>query len=197
MFSKFSKEQINKLGNSIRFLTKSDPLSKTKLLKLIYMLEEISIKKHGIPFFNFGFFVWKFGPIVPEIFVDFSSQPSLLSDYFERVNYNITCKGEFCDDEFSKNDIDILIYVNDNLKKLNIDELISLTHRVNSPWYNAAQEYDILPQLENGEINSTSISIDISSLINHDAVKKSIYNGYIEHFGNPIKNECECLTSAH
>lgn len=52
-YIKLSEEQIDKIGNSIiYFLQKIEDLSKTKVLKLLYILDELSIKKSGIPFFN-------------------------------------------------------------------------------------------------------------------------------------------------
>ena len=197
---KFSKEQIDKLGNTIRFFTKTKSLSKTKLLKLIYLLEELSIKKSGIPFFNFGFYVWKFGPVVPVIYVELSTEPTLLKNYFDR-NYTenhstITCKGNFCYDEFSENDIDLLNYVDNHFGNMSTPELIKLTHRENSPWYIAAQNNNILDQLENGEINMTEIPLDIFTLIKHDVIKAHVYNNYIECFGNPLNSD-QCLNLAH
>jgi hypothetical protein len=57
--------QIDKVGNSIIYLSeKIGELSKTKDLKLISILDELSIKKSGIPFFNLKYKVWKFSPVL-------------------------------------------------------------------------------------------------------------------------------------
>ena len=193
----FAKEQVDKLGNAIRFLTEAGPLSKTKLLKLIYLLEEISVKKHGIPFFNFRFDTWKFGPVIPDIFIEFSTSPSILKGYIDRVsehdNCNIKGIGEFSDDEFSQNDLNILSYVNEFYKDKDTTELINLTHRENSPWYIAATRNNVYELLNSELINKTDFPVDILSLVNHDPIKKSIYMDYLEHFGSPVKNDCECL----
>ena len=43
--------QVEKIGNTVVYLSQKIPtLKKTKLLKLLYILDEISIKKTGIPF---------------------------------------------------------------------------------------------------------------------------------------------------
>jgi uncharacterized phage-associated protein len=194
----FTKEQVDKLGNAIRFFTEAGPLSKTKLLKLIYLLEEISVKKHGIPFFNFRFDTWKFGPVIPDIFIEFSTKPSILKDYIERfhddddVSCNIKGVGDFSDDEFSDNDLKILEFVNANHKDQDTNTLINLTHRENSPWYIAAKRNNVLELLMTEQINKTDIPVDIISLVNHDPIKKVIYLDYLDHFGSPIKKDCEC-----
>jgi len=81
----YTREQIEKIGNSIVYLSsKIDKISKTKLLKLLYVLDEISIKRSGIPFLNLKYKVWKFGPVADDLFVEFSSSPSMLKDFINR-----------------------------------------------------------------------------------------------------------------
>ena len=49
----FDKEQLSKIGNALIYLSSNiNRLPKTKALKLIYILDELSIKQSGIPFFN-------------------------------------------------------------------------------------------------------------------------------------------------
>ena len=110
----YTKGQIDKIGNTIVFLTsKIQKISKTKLLKLLYILDEISIKKSGIPFLNLEYKVWKFGPIASDIFVELSSVPSILKDYIVRETTEnghnfISPKKDFIDDEFTQNELDLL-----------------------------------------------------------------------------------------
>ena len=52
----YTKNQIDKLGNTLIYLCgKLERASKTHLLKLVFIIEEISIKKFGIPFFDLRF----------------------------------------------------------------------------------------------------------------------------------------------
>ena len=81
----YTKGQIDKLGNAIIFLCeKMGPLSKTKLLKLIYLVEESSVKKYGAPFFSLRFDVWKLGPVSRDLYTEITSEPFLLEDYIKR-----------------------------------------------------------------------------------------------------------------
>ncbi|MBP6431602.1 MAG: DUF4065 domain-containing protein, partial [Ferruginibacter sp.] len=63
MHNSFTTQQLNKLGNTLIYLANNvGELNKTKILKLLYLIEEKAIKKFGYPFFGFNFQLWKFGP---------------------------------------------------------------------------------------------------------------------------------------
>ncbi|PWH84749.1 Panacea domain-containing protein [Brumimicrobium oceani] len=184
-YIKLSNEQIDKVGNSIIYFSERiSGLSKTKALKLIYILDELSIKKSGIPFFNLKYKVWKFGPVSEEIFIDLSSEVTLLKNYIKRTSEEGTTMIEplvkFNDDEFSDNDIDLLEFVIGEFGNKTTKELVYYTHRANSPWHKTAKENSVLDLLEKEVINNTEILIDMSSLINHDERKKDIYLDFIE-----------------
>ncbi|MBX3163472.1 MAG: SocA family protein [Bacteroidetes bacterium] len=186
-YIKFSKEQLEKIGNTTVYLSEHIPqLSKTKLLKLLYILDELSIKKSGIPFLNLKYKVWKFGPVSEELFIDLSSETTLLAKYIDKVYENettviIKAKKQFDDSEFSDNDIDLMNEVIKTFGNKSAKELIAYTHRPNSPWHNAAIENSVLQMLEKAEINNTEFLIDLSLLVEHDAVKKEIYRDYLEN----------------
>jgi len=184
-YIKLSENQIDKVGNSIVYIYgKIGKLSKTKALKLIYILDELSIKKSGIPFFNLKYKVWKFGPVSEEIFIDLSSEITLLKSYIEKTSEDgdtvIKPIVDFNDDEFSDNDIDLLDYVIEQFGDKTAKDLINYTHRKNSPWHNTAKENSVLELLEKEIINNTELLIDMGSLINHDERKKIVYSDFIE-----------------
>jgi uncharacterized phage-associated protein len=157
-------------------------LSKTKLLKLLYILDEISIKKSGIPILNLKYKVWKFGPVSEELFIDLSSEPTLLEKFINRDsegNY-IVSKVQFNEDEFSENDIELMDLVIEKYGNKTAKELISYTHRVNSPWYNTAKENSVLELLESETINNTEYLIDMGMIVSHDERKLEIYSEYLE-----------------
>ena len=184
-YIRLSQNRIDKVGNSIIYLSeKIGELSKTKALKLIYILDELSIKKSGIPFFNLKYKVWKFGPVPEEIFIDLSSETTLLKNYIERTSDEgvtfIKPIVQFNDDEFSDNDIDLLDFVINEFGNKSAKDLVYYTHRKNSPWHNTAKENSVLELLENEQINNTELLIDMGALINHDPRKKSVYTDFIE-----------------
>jgi uncharacterized phage-associated protein len=182
-YIKFDSDQLEKIGNTVVYLADRIPqLSKTKLLKLLYILDEISIKKSGIPILNLKYKVWKFGPVSEELFIDLSSEPYLLEKFINRDsegNY-IVSKVKFREDEFSENDIELMNLVIDKYGNKTAKELISYTHRINSPWYNTAKENSVLELLENETINNTEFLIDMGKIVSHDERKFEIYSEYLE-----------------
>ena len=178
-------EQMDKIGNSMIFLSKEIPnISKTKMLKLLYLLDEFSIKNSGIPFFNLQYKAWKLGPVAEEIFIELSDKPLRLGKYIDIQNTEngsiILPKADFCDDEFSDNDIELLEYIVKTFNTTTAKQLIDYTHRPNSPWRNTTEKNGVYDLLEQGDINNTEIVIDMSCLISHDERKKSIFEQYIE-----------------
>lgn len=165
----FTKDQIDKIGNTIIFLSKKiDDLNKTKILKLLFLLEEASIKKYGYPFFGIDFQIWKLGPVVKDIFIDLSEEsPTLLSKYIQRDEANpLVFKGsaEFNDDEFSDNDIHLLELISDFAKDKSAKDLVKHTHTKDSLWRKSAINNGVLEILEQELANSTEFNIDFSLL---------------------------------
>ena len=179
----YTKNQIDKLGNTLIFLCEKIPnCSKTQLLKLIFIIEEIAVKKYGIPFFDLRFDVWKLGPVSKDLFVELSEEPILLSEYIgqERSDTNPSCtiivaKKQFCDDEFSDLEINLLNDIIDRFRDCSANELINFTHREQSPWYKTALKHGVLDLLEKGKINTTEIEIDLSETIKGDEQKMALY----------------------
>ena len=55
-YTQYNEAQLNKIGNTAIYLSERIPnLSKTKFLKLLYILDELSIKQSGIPFLNLDY----------------------------------------------------------------------------------------------------------------------------------------------
>jgi uncharacterized phage-associated protein len=184
----YSSSEIDKLGNAVVYLAeKINPLSKTKLLKLIYLIEEYSVRTYGLPFFNLSFSVWKLGPVSRDVFVDLSSdEPVLLNKYISRTfgqdgGIYIKPKVVFSDDEFSDNDMDLLEHISETFKNFSAAELVELTHRKHSLWYITALENGVLEHLEAGHMNSTEIAIDFSRLLEGMPVKKEIFEDQREY----------------
>lgn len=187
VYTKYTADQIAKLGNTLIYLAeKLDFLSKTKALKLLYLLDEISIKKSGIPFLNLHYEVWKFGPVDQDIYIELSSQPNLLKAYIDRSVEDdktyIKAKKTFCDDEFSDNDLALLDSIVQHFGNKSSRELVAFTHKKESPWYQLAKENGLLEKLEKKEINSTELVIDLGMLVQHDARKKMLFEDYKQHY---------------
>lgn len=179
----YTKNEIEKLGNAIIFLCeRMEKVTKTHLLKLIFIIEEISIAKFGVPFFDLKFNVWKLGPVSTDLFVDLSDEPVLLADYIQKVdNGYFIPRNKFSDNEFNDNEIELLSEIAERFKYCTAKELVNHTHRKDSPWYKAAIKNGILDQLENGQIPTTQIEINMGEIVEMDENKSAIYKGYQEY----------------
>ena len=139
----------------------------------------------GIPFFNLTYKVWKFGPVSEELFIDLSSETTLLSAYIERSSEDgsicLSPVQQFCDDEFSDNELDLLDFAIERFGDKTAKELVGHTHRKNAPWYQTAMENGVLELLENEEINHTELAINMRRLIEHDDRKLEIYDDFLEN----------------
>ncbi len=183
IYTKYSADQIDKIGNTLIYLAEHCiALSKTKALKLLYLLDEIAVKNSGIPFLNLRYEVWKFGPVDQDIYIELSSHPNLLKPYINRSEEGgktyISAKKDFSDDEFSDYDMELLDRVVGQFGKMSSRDLVAFTHKKESPWYKLAKKYNLLEALENEEINSTELEIDLGTLIQHDARKTQLFEDY-------------------
>jgi len=163
----YSKETIEKLGNSMIYIAERVPeLSKTKLLKLIYLLEETSVKKNNLPFFGIPFEVWQAGPVAKDIFIDLDYNPLIFAKFITVSKNNdatyIFAKSNFDDDEFSDNDIGIMDYVIEKYGSKTATQLVQLLHRKGSAWYKEAKENGLIDAFNNKITNSSNKEIDFT-----------------------------------
>lgn len=183
--NKYYHEQIDKLGNALVYLIeKMGSLPKTSLLKLVYIIEEKSIERRSMPFFNLDFEVWKFGPVCQNLYVEFTEEPTILKDYIKKRNtrngFVFDKINHFNDDEFSDSDIALMDEIINEFSGANCNDLVEYTHRENSLWYNTAKENGVLELLLSEELPTTNIKIDFTELIKNDTSKLDFYNEHKE-----------------
>jgi len=183
--NKYSRNQIDKLGNGLIYLIeKMGFLPKTSLLKLVYILDEYSVKKRGFPMFNLQYEIWKYGPVCQDLYIEFNDGASLLKDYIKSEVVDnailVTPISTFNDDEFSDSDIAIFDEIVTTFSDKNTTYLVDYTHQKNSLWHITAQKYGVLEALLNEEINATDFKIDFADLVAHDENKLAFYNDHLE-----------------
>ena len=160
-------------------------LSKTKLLKLIYLLDEYSIRSYGIPFFDLEYKLWQAGPVNTDIYSELSSDTHLLKDFI-KLNFTgtgevyISAKKKFDNNEFSENELELLEKIAQAYKKYSAKRLVELCHRPTTLWYQVAKEKGVLDLFQSGKKNTTDYTIPLSDCIKDDKAKLSLYNEHKE-----------------
>jgi uncharacterized phage-associated protein len=181
-----TKYQIDKIGNSIIYLGDNvSELSKTKLLKLLFLLEEQSIKQYGTPFFGIDFKIWQFGPVSQPIFDGLTDiESKYLNEYIQKNKFDeYVGVKEFVDDEFSNNDFAILKEVVNFARHKTAEDLVKHTHSKDSLWRRGAIKNNVYEKFLKKELTYTNFNIDFTLLFENDP------DGYlIEKYNSAIEN---------
>ena len=159
--------QIEKIGNSIIYLSQNvSELTKTKLLKLIFLIEEKSIKQTGAPFFGIEFKIWQFGPVSKPLFEGLTDIDTRFLKEFVIKNKFDEYEGckDFIDDEFSDNDISILEWAIEFARHKTAEDLVNYTHSVNSLWRKGAIKNGVYDQFKRKILTYTDFNIDFTLL---------------------------------
>ena len=179
-------EQIEKIGNTVIYLsTRVGELARTKLLKLLFLIEEKSIKDFGKPFFGLDFKVWQFGPVVEPVYNEITDgQMHIFKDYFKKNLFDeFEAVKEFNDDEFSNNDILLLEKMVAFSRHKIAKDFVRITHAPDSLWTKTAKKYGVYEALEHGDLTKTDHSIEFSLLFESDKESYLLekYNAYLEN----------------
>jgi uncharacterized phage-associated protein len=164
-------------------------MSKTKLLKLLYLLEERSVLETGTPFLNINFEVWKLGPVAKEIFISIEDSSKDWIDNYITCRHHLFKKGtflipnnQFDDSEFSEVDIRLLDTIIKDFGNKSASELIAETHRKTGLWYKVAKENNLLEKFDDGILSSSDCKIEFRDIISDNPQKLSKYNSYKDFF---------------
>jgi uncharacterized phage-associated protein len=196
--------QIEKMGNvAVFFATHIYELNKTKLLKLVYLAEELFVKKHATPFLGLPFHAWKFGPVQKELYVNLDPESianktdenlSILSGYITMDNssgtYVIKPLKTFNDDNFSDDEVATLEHISSAYKYHDGNQLIFITHKGHSLWYKTVvKEAGLLERFEQQLQSTSDIILDFGDLFEDPSYKEMYYSQMdIFEFSNSLKS---------
>ena len=181
----YTKSEIEKIGNTLIYFHEKvgGNLSKTKAIKLLYFLEEYSIKKFGRPFLGLEWEVWHLGPVSEDIYAEIN-EPFMLIDHIKQYHSGdfdgcfISPVHEFVDDEFSNAEIELMDILIANIGHLNASELIEKTHLPHTLWYKIAKENNLIESFKNKSKTTSDFKINLPDLLSED--KQGLYDLYLE-----------------
>lgn len=170
--SKYSEENLSRIGNAIIYIAEhTSDLSKTKLLKLLYLMEERSALEYQQPFLALPYEVWQAGPVAKDIYIDLSDGSILLSPFVktELVKLDdgkdaqyIHPVASFDDSEFSAYEIRLMDEVLKQYGDKTATELVDIVHQENTLWYQIAKEKGLLEAFRKRECNNSDYVIDFT-----------------------------------
>jgi len=154
----------------------STPLYQTKLLKLIYLIDEESVRQTGTPITWLDYEVWQKGPVPTDIYFSKLPHENKVDEYVsfeERSNkYLVVKKKEFNDGDFSEVDLEVINHVLHDFGKKTSNELIEITHQPGSLWSIIVEEKNIRFSHDNHTSNE---HIDFYKLLANDKLKQFNY----------------------
>ncbi len=167
---KFTKTDKEKLGNCVIYIVENTTdLCKTKLLKLLYIMEESMVKFYSMPFLSIPYEVWKLGPVQKDIYIDLSNDEfMLLEGYIAKTNDGVKCYKalkNFDDSEFSDYEIEMMKSVIEKYGNKKSNELIKMLHNKDTEWYKLAKKHNLLNDFDNGVTNNSNVQIDLSEML--------------------------------
>lgn len=154
----YSQAQIDKIGNLLVYITsKLGPTPKTKLLKLIYIIEEEAVKQSGVAFTDLSYTYMPLGPVSTFVNKQIDKERDPIAKYVA-IEQTGTIKlikpiAKFNDDEFSAFDLEIIDEVLSKFGNCTAAKLIDYTHRSGSLWREIHDKFDGEPPIKERDID--------------------------------------------
>lgn len=148
----------------------------TKLLKLLYIIDETAIKETGAPVTGLDYRVWKMGPVAFDVYKDLMHNNSEKLSFFAEAKKEgdeesalIQSVNQFDDSEFSDYEMDLFDRVIDSYGHYQGTELIQLLHEEGSLWKKVVDEKGLAKKFERS--STSPYRIDFSRLVINDPLK--------------------------
>lgn len=147
------KANVNKVGALLEYICNQMPhIHLRKLLKVIYLIDEKSVRERAIPLLWLDYYAWKKGPVAPSIY---EVKEGAFSDYVTCVKeddnkWYVSSKkiSLYAIDKdlkaFSAYEMDIINSVIAYCKDKSADDLTDETHQENSLWSQTVSRNNIV-----------------------------------------------------
>jgi uncharacterized phage-associated protein len=186
----------DKIGNLLIYLADNiKDLSLMKALKLLYIIDETSMKETGVPVTWLEYKVWEHGPVAPEIWAEIKNgitcgpNTQLVGKYIQiQTTTNpvnplanpatyISSTGTFDDSEFTDYEMMLLDKVVKSFGNKTVEQLVIYLHQENSLWDVEKKKNGLDFKLQGGISN---VSIPLNTLIKDDTEKQDLYASAFE-----------------
>jgi uncharacterized phage-associated protein len=175
-----------KIGFVLNYLASNiEVLSMTKALKLLYIIDETSIKETGAPITWLDYKVWEMGPVAIEIYneikhkqyICYKGKDITVIDYVEltvvdnkdREEIYIKPRVDFNDRIFNKYEMELLYLTVFKFGNWTAKDLIEYLHLENSLWHKSVKEHNLEELFASGK-KKTNYSIEFNELIENNPI---------------------------
>lgn len=175
-----------KIGTLLAYIGEKIPnLKLRKLIKLLFFIDERSVKEKGYPLTWLDYYVWEKGPVAPEIY-DIKNNGGLFSQFIDvkkskEDKYIISTNASFDLEtgmmKFSQSQIDLVDSVLKENGGADADELTEITHQESGIWAALVRNKNISFK----ENPQTDIRIEFTDLIDKES---EMYQDYLDAFDN-------------
>ena len=185
MFRRINNDKISNVLNY--FASQIDYLSMTKTLKLLYILDETSIKETGTPVTWLDYKVWENGPVAIDVYNEIKHQEvfcyqgkelSLLHSIQLEKKFNtdrnseevfLKPKGNFDETIFNRYELNLLETIIFKFGNWNATELINFLHEEGSLWHKMVSEHNLINHFQ--QIGKrTNHSIEFNDLLENNPI---------------------------
>ena len=185
MFRRINNDKISNVLNY--FASQIDYLSMTKTLKLLYILDETSIKETGTPVTWLDYKVWENGPVAIDVYNEIKHQEvfcyqgkelSLLHSIQLEKKFNtdrnseevfLKPNGDFDKTIFNRYELNLLETIVFKYGNWNATELINFLHEEGSLWHKMVSEHNLIDYFQQiGKI--TNHSIEFNDLLENNPI---------------------------
>jgi uncharacterized phage-associated protein len=187
----------DKVGNILIYLsTRITPLFLTKALKLLYFIDEESVKESGAPITGLKHEAWRNGPVSREVFIELheiannNGDSKSLSDCVEvrtvtdghedASSFKIIPKKEFDNSEFSRYELEIIDKVIEIYGNKSASRLIDLVHEDGTPYSTVVEKNNLKERFKNTA--ESDFPVDLYPLVANDDSKRILYLSAQESF---------------
>lgn len=185
MFRRINNDKISNVLNY--FASQIDYLSMTKTLKLLYILDETSIKETGTPVTWLDYKVWENGPVAIDVYNEIKHQEvfcyqgkelSLLHSIQLEKKFNtdrnseevfLKPNGDFDKTIFNRYELNLLETIVFKYGNWNATELINFLHEEGSLWHKMVSEHNLINHFQ--QIGKrTNHSIEFNDLLENNPI---------------------------
>jgi uncharacterized phage-associated protein len=151
----------DKIGNLLNYLSsKIANLSMTKALKLLYLIDETSYMRTGVPITWLDYKVWEKGPVAEELYNELRYNQAIvkndkvynLEKFIStekkdgadgKMQITIYPEGEYCLDDFSTFEVELIDNIIDKFGHYTANQLINLLHEENTLWHKSVSDNNL------------------------------------------------------